>query len=376
MVINEITAKSILRRFKKVDSWFVARYGMNLYRGCLHNCTYCDGRAEKYQVGGDFGREVTVKTNAVELLEKELDLSRKRTPWKKGFILVGGGVGDSYQPPESKYRLTRATLELMIRFKHPVHILTKSTLVERDLDLLTTINRSTRALVSMSFSSMDRDISRRFEPGVPPPEERLSMLRRFKNQGIAVGVFLMPVIPYVTDTHQILEHSLQKTAEAGMDYLIFGGMTLKPGRQQEYLFSFLTDCYPHLLEKYHFLYRQADPWGNADSSYYQNLNTLFRNLCLKTKLPKRIPPVLWKDMLDETDRVIVILEHLDYLLKLRGEKSPYGYGAFSLSRLKEPLIEYQGDLKQLKGVGPVTESIVKEILQTGTCSYYDAMIND
>ncbi len=102
MSIKETEAKSILRKHKKIDSWFLSRYGMNLYRGCTHNCVYCDGRAEGYYVEGEFGKDVVVKVNAVEILKKELDPKRKRIPFKRGFILVGGGVGDSYQPIEKK----------------------------------------------------------------------------------------------------------------------------------------------------------------------------------------------------------------------------------------------------------------------------------
>ena len=88
MIVKEIKAKSILRKHKKVDSWFVCRYGMNLYRGCIHNCVYCDGRAEKYNVEGEFGRTVTVKVNALEILSRELDPSKKRVPLKPGYVLV------------------------------------------------------------------------------------------------------------------------------------------------------------------------------------------------------------------------------------------------------------------------------------------------
>ena len=106
-MISEIHAKSILRKQKKVESWFVSRYGMNLYRGCTHNCAYCDGRAEKYNVDGEFGKDIAVKSNALEVLRRELDPSRKRKPMPRGFMFVGGGVCDSYQPAEATYHLTR-----------------------------------------------------------------------------------------------------------------------------------------------------------------------------------------------------------------------------------------------------------------------------
>jgi len=98
VTIREIEAKSILRKHKKIDSWFISHYGMNLYRGCSHNCAYCDGRSEGYYVDGEFGEDVTAKVNAIEVLRRELDPKRKRIPLKRSFIMVGGGVGDSYQP--------------------------------------------------------------------------------------------------------------------------------------------------------------------------------------------------------------------------------------------------------------------------------------
>ena len=102
MTIREIKAKSILRKYKKIDSWFISAYGMNLYRGGIHNCIYCDGRSEGYYVDGEFGEDVTVKVNAIEILRRELNPKRKRTPFKRSYMMPGGGVGDSYQPLEKK----------------------------------------------------------------------------------------------------------------------------------------------------------------------------------------------------------------------------------------------------------------------------------
>ena len=113
MKIREVEAKSILIKRKKIDSWFVSHYGMNLYRGCEHNCVYCDGRAERYYVDGVFGENVTVKINAAEILGKELDQKRRRVKLKPSYIMLGGGVGDSYQPIEEKYGLTRRILEIL-----------------------------------------------------------------------------------------------------------------------------------------------------------------------------------------------------------------------------------------------------------------------
>lgn len=189
MAIREIEAKSILRKYKKIDFWFISRYGMNLYRGCTHNCIYCDDRAEGYYVDGEFGEDVTVKVNAIEILRRELDSKRKRNPFKRSFIMIGGGVGDSYQPIEEKYQLSRRALELVDEYNFPVYVLTKSTLVKRDIDILKKINRKSRAIVSFSFSSVNDEISAIFEPGVPSPSERLKILTFFKTKELPAECF-------------------------------------------------------------------------------------------------------------------------------------------------------------------------------------------
>ncbi len=373
MNTREIEAKSILRKYKKIDSWFISHYGMNLYRGCTHNCVYCDGRSEGYYVDGEFGEDVVVKVNAIEVLRRELDPKRKRTPFKRSFIMVGGGVGDSYQPVEEKYQLSRKALKLIYEYNFPVHMLTKSTLIKRDTDILKQINERNRAVVSCSFSSVNEKISAVFEPGVPPPDERLKMLGSFKSEGIACGMFLLPVIPFITDTQELIEGAVRKATEVGLDFVIFGGMTLKDGRQKDYFFNVLKKNYPELPVKYQNIYR-ASKWGEATVKYYSLINQAFNSIAKKYKMPRRIPLELYRDMLGENDLAVVILEHIDYILMLEGKTSPFGYAAYSISRLKEPLGTMKGSLTELKGVGRTTEKIILEILETGSSSYYEELL--
>jgi DNA repair photolyase len=373
LTIKEIEAKSILRKHKKIDSWFLSRYNMNLYRGCTHNCVYCDGRAEGYYVEGEFGSDVLVKINALEVLRRELDPKRKRTPFKRGYVMVGGGVGDSYQPIEEKYELTRKTLELLSEKKLPVHVLTKSTLVKRDVDILKKINENSRAIVSFSFSSTDEAMSRIFEPGVASPRKRLETISFFKDKGIACGMFLLPVIPFITDTKEVMEKTIQDAQDAGVDFIIFGGMTLKDGKQKEYFLNVLQQYYPKLILEYQMIY-QGSKWGEAIPDYYSQLHQTFNTLMKHYKIPKRIPPELYKDILSENDLVIVILEHLDYLLKLEGKKSPFGYAAYSLLQVQEPLSTMLNKLDTIKGVGKTTENIIREILNTGSSTFYERLL--
>jgi len=374
MVITEISAKSILRKYKKIESWFLTSYGMNLYRGCIHNCVYCDGRTEKYQVDGEFGKDVVVKINAIDILQRELDPSRRRNPFKKGYVGLSGGVGDCYQKIEEKYKLTRRTLNLLYERKLPVHILTKSTMVERDIDILKKINEQNRAILSFSFSSVDDKISKIFEPGVPLPSKRLEMLSKFKEEGIACGMFLMPVIPFITDKPEIMEDSVKAAKEIGLDYIVFSGMTLKEGRQKEYFYNVLKEYYPDLLVEYNNIYKN-DKWGSAKKEYYDVIHNYFSHIAKKYKISVRIPPKLYYDLLSENDKIVVILEHLDYLLKMNGRKSPYGYGAYSISQLKEPIRNIEFELRMLKGIGFTTEKIVQEIIRTGTSALYEKLMN-
>ncbi len=373
MTIRETEAKSILRKYKKIDSWFISRYGMNLYRGCIHNCIYCDGRSEGYYVDGEFGEDVTIKVNAVEILRRELDPKRKRAPFKRSFIMIGGGVGDSYQPIEEKYQLSRRALELVDEYNFPVHVLTKSTLIKKDIDILKKINKKSRTIISFSFSSVDDKISAIFEPGVPPPSERLKTLTFFKNEGIACGMFLLPVIPFITDTPELMEETIRKASEVNLDFIIFGGMTLKEGRQKDYFSQVLKQRYPELIVEYENIY-QKNKWGEATGEYYNSINLTFNNIIKKYKIPPRIPLALYKNILEENDLVVVVLEHIDYLLKLKGRTSPYGYAAYSISQLKEPLSSVKRELKRINGVGKVTEKIILEILETKSSSYYKKLL--
>ena len=373
MSVQEILAKSILIKRKSIDSWFVSRYGMNLYRGCLHNCAYCDGRAEGYYVEGEFGRDVAVKINAPQILRRELDPARRRKPLKGGYFLIGGGVGDSYQPLEQTYSLSRRALELMVEFRYPVQILTKSTLVLRDLDLLERINAQSRALVCFSLSSVDERISRIYEPGVPSPGERLEALKRFKARGIPCGLFLLPVIPFVTDTEQLIDAALQAAMDTGVDYLIFGGMTLKQGRQADYFLRHLARHHPECLDEYGNIYR-GDAWGQATGQYYRSLNERFRRIAGNYPLALRMPPELFRDLLDDNDRIVVMLDQMDYLFRLQGKASTYGRAARAVARLAGPLRDHLQTGEPLPGANAKTRALIAEILATGTAEQYEKLL--
>lgn len=373
--ITEIEAKSILRKHKRMDSWFLSKYGMNLYQGCTHDCVYCDGRYEGYYIKGEFGRDVAVKVNAVEILRRELDPKRKRIPLKKYYMMLGGGVGDSYQPAEKKYKLIRKAMQLVQEFEFPVHILTKSTLVERDIDILKQINQSGRAIVSFSFSSVNDKISSVFEPGVPSPSDRLKTIKKIRDTGIVCGMYLMPVIPFLTDTPEMIEESVYTAKKTGIEFVIFSGMTLKEGRQKDFFMSILKNEYPELVKKYESIYRGSE-WGEAEKEYYHTINKTFYKISKKYKMPVRMPLYLFKDIFDENDLIIILFEHIDYMLKLKGEKSPFGYAAYKISQLKEPVSTVLENLPEKLRISKNVLKQLQEIQKTGSCSLYEKLISE
>ena len=374
-MIKEVEAKSLLRRQKHIDSWFLSSGGINLYRGCTHNCVYCDGRDQKYQVEGDFGSEVSIKINAVQLLERELDPARRRKPFAGGFMFVCGGVSDSYQHFEKEYGITRRSLELLLRFGHPVHMLTKSTLIERDMELLGRIRDRKAAVISFSFSTVDDGLARKLEPGVPPPSARLETIRRFTEAGFSCGVYLMPVVPFLTDSPEQIEAAVAAAKTAGASFICFSGMTLKPGRQKDYFMSFLAGEFPDLLPRYEKLYGNADRWGSPPGDYAAYGGRVFEAAAAKYRIPKRMPVSIWSGLVSRSEQIILMLEQLGYLADLKGRNNPYTAAAWTLKKTEQP-VELLGtdELCRFPGIGDFTARLIREIAETGSCSYYKKLI--
>jgi len=216
-------------------------------------------------------------------------------------------------------------------------------------------------------------ISKIFEPGVPSPSDRLRTIKKLKRNGFSCGMYLLPVIPFITDTEHIMRKTIKDAYEAGVDYIICGGMTLKSGKQKEYFYHVLKKNYPDFLPNYEIIYTD-DKWGNATKEYYQSIDQTFQTIMKQYSIPKRIPPVLFKDIILENDVVVIILDQLHYLVGLQGKKSPYGFAAYNISKLNQNISTMKNKLQTIKGVGRVTERIILEILETGTSTYYEKIL--
>ncbi len=240
-VVSEITSKTILNHVKQPDPWFGLKYNMNLYRGCQHQCIYCDSRSECYRLG-DLA-DIRVKVNALELLEDALP--RKRVRGTIGF----GSMNDPYMPIEMKYRLTCGALEIIQDHQFPVHILTKSDLVLRDLDLLKEISR-VYAAVSFTITTADDDLADKVEPGAPRPSARYRAMRQLADAGILTGVTMMPILPFLEDDPENIRQIIKLAKDSGASYIIPAfGMTLRPG-SREYYYQKLDLLFPGVKDKY------------------------------------------------------------------------------------------------------------------------------
>lgn len=207
--------------------------GMNIYRGCSHGCVYCDSRSKCYHFTHDF-EDIEVKQNAPELLEAALRKKRKRS------MIGTGSMCDPYIPIEKELCLTRRCLEIIDRYNFGAAVLTKSDLVLRDLDLLSSINKKAKAVVQMTITTADDELCKILEPGVCPTSRRVQVLRECKERGIPTVVWLSPLLPFINDTRENIDAIAGFCAEAGVKAILcFGiGLTLREGNR-EYFYAAL-----------------------------------------------------------------------------------------------------------------------------------------
>lgn len=249
-----VNARSIINSVPKA-SRMPFRHTINAYRGCSHACTYCFARpSHEYLglgIGVDFERRIVVKVNAVERLRAELGSSR----WSGEPIAMGTNT-DPYQPAEGKYHLTRGIVQLLGQAANPFSILTKSTLVLRDLKLLADAAERTSVRVDLSIGTLDRSVWRLTEPGTAPPDHRVEAVRRLTAAGLTCGVLVAPVLPGLSDDEASVRAVVKACLDAGAVSVTAVPLHLRPGVRQHYL-SWLAESRPDLLG----LYRRCFPRG-------------------------------------------------------------------------------------------------------------------
>jgi DNA repair photolyase len=218
--------------------------GMNLYRGCTHGCIYCDSRSACYQINHDF-EDIEVKREAPYILESQL--RRRRKP----CVIGTGAMCDPYIPLEDQLQITRQCLALIAKYRFGLTVLTKSTRILRDFDILKAINAKTKCVTQVTLTTYNEDLCRKLEPNVSTTIERFHILEAMRDAGIPTVVWISPILPFINDTEENLRGLLDYCITAGVrGVMCFGaGVTMRDGNR-EYFYSCLDKLFPGMKERY------------------------------------------------------------------------------------------------------------------------------
>lgn len=230
--------------YVKAKGILSAKNGMNLYRGCSHGCIYCDSRSSCYNMTHVF-EDIEIKENAIELLESSLKHKRKK-------CMIGtGSMTDPYIPIEMEVESVKKALSLVYQYGFGFTLITKSSRVLRDLNLLKKINEKTKCVVQMTLTTYDETLCKKIEPNVSTTKERFETLKQLCDAGIPTVVWLCPILPFINDTKENIEGILNYCIEAKVYGIIcFGmGLTLRNGNR-EYFYKQLDILFPNIKEKY------------------------------------------------------------------------------------------------------------------------------
>ncbi len=262
--IREIRAKSILTKSKLPETDYV----INPYIGCFHGCVYCYAvfmkRFTNHKEG--WGRFVDVKINAPEILEREIKTA------KKGTVLLSS-VTDAYHPLERKYKLSRKILEILLKHRFPVSVLTKSDLVLRDIDLLKRFDECDVGFSFLSFNDKDR---KNFEPFASAPQKRLAAMKILKENGVKTYAFIGPIFPGITN----LDEMFEKFSELNVGCVFCENFNHKAGTWNG-VFDVIKTRYPELAEDYSKIFFTKNSYWTGVENHIKKLSKKF---CIETKI--------------------------------------------------------------------------------------------
>jgi DNA repair photolyase len=294
------------------DNFTRSLYKIAPYKGCAHGCRYCDGRAERYYVEGDFERDIESRLSIPERLAHELPTTRER-----GIVSFGSGVTDPYQPLERDLVITGRCAAILAESKRalPAQIMTKSNLALRDLQHWRQVNEHAGFILLVSLTSLEEDLREVMEPGASSFASRLAMLREFKKAGCTTGVLAMPFLPGLSDTVESIHALFEACADAEVDFIMPGGLTLRPGRQKDFYIRALTTYRPDLVDSTLALYSEnrtsGAPYARASRTLFEKIASIRCDFTLPYLLPHKVfmgmlPAhdtlrILFRDMLELYD---------------------------------------------------------------------------
>jgi DNA repair photolyase len=283
MTFFEVQARSIINRVPDA-SRVPFRWTINPYRGCSHSCLYCYARKSHTYLdldsGHDFDSKIVVKVNAPDLVRKELAAPR----WRGEHIAMGTNV-DCYQRAEGRYRLMPGILAALRDVANPFSILTKGTLILRDLDLICEAAEVTDVGLAVSVGCADAGLWRELEPGAPSPQRRLEVCAAFTAAGLPCAVLMGPVVPFLSDSPAQLENTVRQIAQAGAASVTPIVLHLRTGAR-EWFFRWLGEAHPGLVPRYRALYGRG---AYAPAAYQQQVTEQVKELARRHGVGRGAP---------------------------------------------------------------------------------------
>ncbi len=278
-----VRARSIINEVKG-PSPMPFRFTINAYRGCSHACAYCFARPTHEYLnlnsGSDFDSKIVVKINAVERLVAEL----KRPTWHGDGIAMGTNT-DPYQRCEGKYQLTRGIIETLRDARNPFSVLTKSTLILRDLDLIADAAQNTDVQCSFSIATLDAEVWKKTEPGTPHPRLRVAALKRLSEAGVDTGVLVAPVLPGISDAHDQIARVVDACVSAGAEWIGVSALHLRSGVKEHWM-QWLQSNYPSHVDRYERLYGAR---ANLPAKQQREILAKGRDLVAKARIAQNAP---------------------------------------------------------------------------------------
>jgi DNA repair photolyase len=287
---KEMTCSMALNKLKRKIPF---AWDLNIYRGCEHGCKYCYAMySHQYLDSEQYFDDIYVKTNVVEQLEKQLS----SPSWKREVVNIGG-VTDSYQPIEAQNKLMPDILRLMIKYKTPCIISTKSDLILRDYDLISELSNITYINVAATITCMNENIRSRIEPNGMDSIKRFVMLKEFAKTNASTGLHFMPIIPYLTDDRDNVNALYAYSKDCQVDYVLPGVLYLR-GKTRGVFFDFIKQEFPNLYEPLQTLYRT----GGASKEYKDKLYIMVNELKTKYNLSGSYSKPM-KEKLNQSDNI-------------------------------------------------------------------------
>jgi len=263
-------------------------WSLNPYMGCSHRCAFCYVRSFERRADRPsddrYGRSIRVKTNIADVLRQEL----ARPSWKREEVAIGAAT-DPYQPAEGKYRLTRACLEVLCAARNPFGMITRGTLIVRDIDVL--VEASKRASVSINFSipTLDHHIWSITEPGTPPPRSRLKAIERLVSAGIKAGVGMAPILPGLSDDPAKIADVVKAARDAGATFVWGGMLYLQPGTKEHFLETIDRE-WPELGGRYRQMYAHRAYLQKTEAGPVEEVQRLRKEMGIADRRRVRLRP--------------------------------------------------------------------------------------